>query len=130
MKAIASGGEVSRVSLALRTIFSEFDSDSLIIFDEIDTGVSGQVAARMVEKMKLLSKQRQVIAISHLPQAAATADHLLHVKKSVTGDRTHSTASYLDYDDKIEDIARMISGSKITEAARMNAKELLKSSED
>ena len=130
MTAIASGGEVSRVSLALRTIFSEFDSDSLIIFDEIDTGVSGQVAARMVEKMKLLSKQRQVIAISHLPQAAATADHLLHVKKSVTGDRTHSTASYLNYDDKIEDIARMISGSKITEAARMNAKELLKSSED
>ncbi|CEA00095.1 DNA repair protein RecN [Jeotgalicoccus saudimassiliensis] len=127
---IASGGEVSRVSLALRTIFSEFDSDSLIIFDEIDTGVSGQVAARMVEKMKLLSKQRQVLAISHLPQAAATADHLLHVEKNTDGERTHSTAGYLKYEDKIEEIARMISGSKITEAARLNAAELLKSSED
>ncbi|CAM4168572.1 DNA repair protein RecN [Jeotgalicoccus halotolerans] len=130
MKQIASGGEVSRVSLALRTIFSEFDSDSLIIFDEIDTGVSGQVAARMVEKMKLLSKQRQVLAISHLPQAAATADHLLHVEKDTEGERTHSTAAYLNYEDKIEEIARMISGSKITEAARLNAAELLKSSED
>lgn len=130
MNKIASGGEVSRVSLALRTIFSEFDSDSLIIFDEIDTGVSGQVAARMVEKMKLLSKQRQVLAISHLPQAAATADHLLHVEKIVEGERTHSSASYLNYEDKIEEIARMISGSKITEAARLNAAELLKSSED
>ncbi|MEY8560319.1 DNA repair protein RecN [Jeotgalicoccus halotolerans] len=129
MKQIASGGEVSRVSLALRTIFSEFDSDSLIIFDEIDTGVSGQVAARMVEKMKLLSKQRQVLAISHLPQAAATADHLLHVEKDTEGERTHSTAAYLNYEDKIEEIARMISGSKITEAARLNAAELLKSSE-
>lgn len=130
MNKIASGGEVSRVSLALRTIFSEFDSDSLIIFDEIDTGVSGQVAARMVDKMKLLSKQRQVLAISHLPQAAATADHLLHVEKTVEDDRTRSTASYLNYKDKIEEIARMISGSKITEAARLNAAELLKSSED
>lgn len=130
MNKIASGGEVSRVSLALRTIFSEFDSDSLIIFDEIDTGVSGQVAARMVEKMKLLSKQRQVLAISHLPQAAATANHLLHVEKIVEGERTHSTASYLNYEAKIEEIARMISGSKITEAARLNAAELLKSSED
>ncbi len=130
MNKIASGGEVSRVSLALRTIFSEFDSDSLIIFDEIDTGVSGQVAARMVEKMKLLSKQRQVLAISHLPQAAATADHLLHVEKLVEGERTHSAASYLNYEDKIEEIARMISGSKITEAARLNAAELLKPNED
>ncbi|WP_026858112.1 DNA repair protein RecN [Jeotgalicoccus psychrophilus] len=130
MNKIASGGEVSRVSLALRTIFSEFDSDSLIIFDEIDTGVSGQVAARMVDKMKLLSKQRQVLAISHLPQAAATADHLLHVEKTVEDERTRSTASYLNYKDKIEEIARMISGSKITEAARLNAAELLKSSED
>lgn len=130
MNKIASGGEVSRVSLALRTIFSEFDSDSLIIFDEIDTGVSGQVAARMVEKMKLLSKQRQVLAISHLPQAAATADHLLHVEKLVEGERTHSAALYLNYEDKIEEIARMISGSKITEAARLNAAELLKPNED
>lgn len=127
LKQIASGGEVSRVSLALRTIFSEFDVDSLIIFDEIDTGVSGQVATRMVEKMKLLSKQRQVIAISHLPQAAATADHLLHVKKAVIDDRTQSEASYLNYDDKIEEIARMISGATITKAARLNAEELLKS---
>ena len=127
---IASGGEVSRVSLAVKTIFSDFEHDSLIIFDEIDTGVSGQVAARMVEKMKLLSKQRQVLIISHLPQAAATADSLLHIEKSNIDDRTQSEAYYLSEDEKIEEIARMISGSKITEAARLNAEELLKSGKE
>lgn len=127
---IASGGEVSRVSLAIKTIFSDFEHDSLIIFDEIDTGVSGQVAARMVEKMKLLSKQRQVLAISHLPQAAATADFLLHVEKSNVDDRTQSTASYLTEEEKVEEIARMISGSKITEAARLNAEELLRTGKE
>lgn len=124
---IASGGEVSRVSLALKTIFSDFDSDSLIIFDEIDTGVSGVVAATMVEKMRLLSRQRQVIVISHLPQAAAIANHLLHVEKTNDKERTYSKAWYLDYNEKVEEIARMISGSKITEAARLNAEELLNS---
>ena len=124
---IASGGEVSRVSLALKTIFSDFDSDSLIIFDEIDTGVSGVVAATMVEKMRLLSKQRQVIVISHLPQSAAIANHLLHVEKTNDKERTYSKAWYLDYNEKVEEIARMISGSKITEAARLNAEELLNS---
>ena len=124
---IASGGEVSRVSLALKTIFSDFDSDSLIIFDEIDTGVSGVVAATMVEKMRLLSRQRQVIVISHLPQAAAIANRLLHVEKTNDKERTYSKAWYLDYNEKVEEIARMISGSKITEAARLNAEELLNS---
>lgn len=127
---IASGGEVSRVSLALKTIFSDFDSDSLIIFDEIDTGVSGVVAATMVEKMRLLSRQRQVIVISHLPQAAAIANHLLHVEKTNDKERTYSKAWYLDYNEKVEEIARMISGSKITEAARLNAEELLNSGKE
>lgn len=127
---IASGGEVSRVSLALKTIFSDFDSDSLIIFDEIDTGVSGVVAATMVEKMRLLSKQRQVIVISHLPQSAAIANHLLHVEKTNDKERTYSKAWYLDYNEKVEEIARMISGSKITEAARLNAEELLNSGKE
>jgi len=127
---IASGGEVSRVSLALKTIFSDFDSDSLIIFDEIDTGVSGVVAATMVEKMRLLSKQRQVIVISHLSQSAAIANHLLHVEKTNDKERTYSKAWYLDYNEKVEEIARMISGSKITEAARLNAEELLNSGKE
>src|SRR5699024_9214691 len=104
---IASGGEVSRVSLALKTIFSDFDSDSLIIFDEIDTGVSCVVADTMVEKMRLLSKQRQVIVNSHLPQSAAIANHLLHVEKNNDKERTYSKAWYLDYNEKVEEIARM-----------------------
>src|SRR5699024_12873138 len=98
-----------------------------IIFEEIDTGVSGVVAATMDEKMRLLSRQRQVIVISHLPHTAAIANHLLHVEKTNDQERTYSKAWYLDYKEKVEEIDRMIRGSKITEAARLNAEELLNS---
>ncbi|MFC3418146.1 DNA repair protein RecN [Salinicoccus hispanicus] len=125
MNRIASGGEIARVMLALRTIFTESDAQSLLILDEIDTGVSGLVATRMAEKMQLLSKSRQVISISHLPQAAALADHHLYVSKKTSDQRTASAAAYLDADDHIYEIARMLSGSDITEAALENAKTLI-----
>lgn len=129
MNSIASGGEISRVMLAIRTIFTEFDQHSLLILDEIDTGVSGSVATRMSEKMKLLSKARQVLIISHLPQAAAIADHHLYVSKQTIDERTVSTAKYLDEKEHVYEIARMLSGSDITDAALENAKTLIKSNQ-
>lgn len=126
MNSIASGGEISRVMLALRTIFTEFDRHSLLILDEIDTGVSGSVATKMSEKMKLLSKARQVLVISHLPQAAAIADNHLYVSKKTMKARTVSSAEYLNEKDHIYEIARMMSGSDVTEAALENAKTLIK----
>ena len=126
MNSIASGGEISRVMLAVRTIFTEFDRHSLLILDEIDTGVSGAVATKMSAKMKLLSKARQVLVISHLPQAAAVADSHLYVTKKTTDERTVSTAGYLNQKDHIYEIARMMSGSDVTEAALENAKTLIK----
>ncbi|GAB3071885.1 DNA repair protein RecN [Salinicoccus sesuvii] len=125
MNRIASGGEIARVMLALRTIFTESDAQSLLILDEIDTGVSGLVATRMAEKMQLLSKSRQVISISHLPQAAALADHHLYVSKKTSAQRTSSAAAYLNAEDHVYEIARMLSGSDITEAALENAKTLI-----
>lgn len=127
MNQIASGGEISRVMLAIRTIFTEFDSHSLLILDEIDTGVSGSVATRMAEKMKLLAKTRQVLIISHLPQAAAMSDKHLYVSKETVDQRTVSTAKYLNEREHIYEIARMLSGADITDAALENAKTLIKS---
>lgn len=129
MNRIASGGEIARVMLALRTIFTEFDAQSMLILDEIDTGVSGFVATRMAEKMQILSRTRQVISISHLPQAAALADHHLYVSKETMDQRTASSAKYLDADDHVYEIARMLSGSDITDAALENAKTLIAAKE-
>ena len=105
-----------------------YENQALVILDEIDSGVSGKVATKMAEKMKLLSKTRQVFAISHLPQAAAVADHHLHVHKTTINNRTVSTAEYLDNEAHVKEIARMLSGSTINEAAIKNAKELIKTS--
>ncbi|MHC0552381.1 DNA repair protein RecN [Salinicoccus sp. CNSTN-B1] len=126
MNRIASGGEIARVMLALRTIFTEFDAQTLLILDEIDTGVSGQVATRMAQKMARLSKTRQVISISHLPQAAAMADHHLYITKETSDHRTSSHAKYLNQDEHAYEIARMLSGSDISAAALENAKTLIK----
>lgn len=125
---VASGGEVSRINLALRTIFSTFENQALVILDEIDTGVSGYVATKMAEKMKLLSKTRQVFTISHLPQAAATSDHHLNVYKEVIDGRTVSVAKYLNEEEHTYEIARMLSGSELNDAAINNARELINSS--
>lgn len=125
MNKVASGGEMSRVMLSLKTIFTEFDSQSLLILDEIDTGVSGQVATKMALKMKLLSKARQVFVISHLPQAAAASNHHLYINKETVDNRTIARAHYLDDQSHRDEIARMLSGSDISEAARNNADNLI-----
>lgn len=126
MNKVASGGEMSRVMLAIKSIFTEYDQQSLLILDEIDTGVSGGVATKMAEKMKILSRRRQVLVISHLPQAAAISDHHLYISKESDNGRTITNTEYLTDDDQIYEIARMLSGQDVTEAALLNARSLIK----
>lgn len=126
MNKVASGGEMSRVMLAVKSIFTEYDQQSLLILDEIDTGVSGGVATKMAEKMKILSRGRQVLVISHLPQAAAISDQHLYITKESDKGRTITNTEYLTDDDHIYEIARMLSGQDVTEAALLNARSLIK----
>ena len=124
---VASGGEVARVMLSLKAMISGAVKLPTIIFDEIDTGVSGRVAeqmARMMQEMGLAD--RQVISITHLPQIAALGSNHYKVTKTETADGTISTMTELNQDDRITEIAQMLSGSDITEAAIQNAKELLR----
>ncbi|MBS4217204.1 DNA repair protein RecN [Bacillus sp. FJAT-49711] len=122
---VASGGELSRMMLALKTIFSKHQGITSIIFDEVDTGVSGRVAQAIAEKIYQVSKFSQVLCISHLPQVAAMADtHLLISKEAISG-RTRTSLEVLGKKDKISEIARMISGVEITDLTKKHAKELL-----
>ncbi|MCJ8006780.1 DNA repair protein RecN [Lederbergia wuyishanensis] len=122
---VASGGELSRMMLALKTIFSKHQGITSIIFDEVDTGVSGRVAQAIAEKIHQVSKHSQVLCISHLPQVAAMADtHLLISKEAISG-RTRTTLTKLGKNEKISEIARMISGVEITDITKKHAKELL-----
>ncbi len=126
MNKVASGGEMSRVMLAIKSIFAEYDQQSILILDEIDTGVSGGVATKMAEKMKILSRSRQILVISHLPQAAAIADYHLYIYKDSDGERTITNTRYLAGEDHVYEIARMLSGQDVTEAALLNARSLIK----
>ena len=123
---IASGGELSRMMLAMKTIFTKAQGVTSIIFDEIDTGVSGRVAQAIAEKIYSISVHSQVLCITHLPQVAATADHHLYVKKEMADDRTSTSARLLPEDERVEEIARMLSGSEITGPALEAARELRK----
>lgn len=122
---VASGGELSRVMLSFQTIFSQYNDHSLLILDEIDSGVSGVVASKMATRMKQISEHMQTIVISHLAQTVASADHHLFVDKTVEDNRTVSVAKYLGHDDHIEEIARILSGNNITDEARQNALSLI-----
>ncbi len=127
---IASGGELSRIILALKVILAETDSVETMIFDEVDTGVSGSAAQKIAEKLKLLAKNRQVFAITHLPQMASFGDTQYLVSKEVKDDKTVSYVNKLDYEGRKKEIARIISGSTITESALSAAKELLMAGEE
>ena len=123
---VASGGELSRVMLALKIIFSRSIEATSIIFDEIDTGVSGRVSQRMAEKMYQLGVGSQVLCISHLPQTTALADTNLLINKDVIDKRTLTSIKELDRQQKIEEVARMISGDKMTRLSEEHAIEMLK----
>lgn len=123
---IASGGELSRIMLALKTIFSQKMGVTSIIFDEVDTGVSGRVAQAIAEKISQISNNSQVLCITHLPQVAAIADNHYYISKSVNDGRTETSLKELDEKQKIREIARMLSGSEITELTLKHAEELIK----
>lgn len=122
---IASGGELSRIMLALKSIFVESRGQTAILFDEVDSGVSGQAAQKMAEKMRDIAKYIQVICISHLPQVASMSDHHLLISKMSKNDRTTTQVKELKKEDKINEIARMISGASVTELTRENAREMI-----
>ncbi|MDD9149309.1 MULTISPECIES: DNA repair protein RecN [unclassified Sporolactobacillus] len=127
---IASGGELSRIMLAIKSNFKQVIGLTSIIFDEVDTGVSGRVAQAMAEKIFSLSKSSQVFCITHLPQIAAMADQHLYIAKHVTeNNRTKTTVKKLSSPEKIREIGRMISGTKVTDLTKKHAEELLKMAE-
>ncbi|MBM7577538.1 DNA repair protein RecN [Jeotgalibacillus terrae] len=122
---VASGGEISRMMLALKTIFSQHQGITSIIFDEVDTGVSGRVAQAIAEKIYSISSHSQVLCISHLPQVAAISDRHLFISKEVKNDRTHTSVLPLDKEDRVKEISRMISGVEITDLTISHAEELI-----
>lgn len=122
---VASGGELSRIMLALKTVFSESEGITSIIFDEVDTGVSGRVAQSIADKIHQIAEHSQVLCITHLPQVAAVADTQYFIEKEVKGDRTETSLRILTYDERIQEIARMLAGSEITPLTLEHAKELL-----
>lgn len=121
---IASGGEMSRVMLALKTVLAKADKIEVFIFDEIDTGVSGRTAQKVAEKMAFIAKTHQIICITHLPQIAAMADHHLLIEKNMEEQKTITTVTALDKEKSVSEIARLIGGAKITETTWTAAKEL------
>ncbi|GEQ02565.1 DNA repair protein RecN [Staphylococcus ureilyticus] len=122
---IASGGELSRIMLALKTIFVKTRGQTAILFDEVDSGVSGKAAQKMAEKMKGLAEHIQVICISHLPQVASMSDHHLFISKNSNDERTTTQVKELTGEERIDEVARMISSATVTELTRQNAKEMI-----
>ena len=120
---IASGGEMSRIMLAIKTILSDVDKVGTLVFDEIDTGISGRAAKAVGEKMIIISKKHQIICVTHLPAIAAKGDYNYFISKSVKGDKTVTSIKQLSEDETIAEIARIANGD-VTEIAIANAKEL------
>ncbi len=122
---IASGGELSRVMLAMKTVLSKDDGADTMIFDEIDTGVSGNAALKIARKLSDLGKFKQVICVSHLPQLAAAADNNYKIEKQSNNENTTTKITLLNYEERLSELARMIDGENITNASIEHAKEML-----
>ena len=121
---IASGGELSRIMLALKTVLADRDEIETLIFDEIDTGISGKTAWKVSEQMGILGQKHQLICITHLPQIAAMADSHFQIEKTVTKERTVTTIRALEETESVEELARMLGGASITENVLNNAREM------
>lgn len=130
LKAIASGGEMSRVMLALKTVLAKSDEVPVLIFDEIDTGIGGPMGQTVGSKLKTLAGHHQILCITHLPQIAAFAENHYTVEKSSSGARTSVTVKMLAKNERLEEVARMLSGKEITPVARKHASELIEQSFD
>ncbi|MFC1669646.1 DNA repair protein RecN [Spirochaetota bacterium] len=126
LRKVASGGEMSRIMLALKNVILSKDIVESLIFDEVDAGIGGKIADIVGKKLKTLSKDRQVLLITHLPQIAAMSDHHLFVQKSMTNERVSTVVKQLNNKEKIKEVARMLAGEKITELSIKHADELIK----
>ena len=124
LKDVASGGELSRIMLAIKTVLADSDVIPTLIFDEIDTGISGRTAQKVSEKLMLIARSHQVICITHLPQIAAMADSHFEIAKSASQGRTITTIRLLDRQASVEELARLLGGARITEAVLKNAGEM------
>jgi DNA repair protein RecN (Recombination protein N) len=125
---IASGGEMSRIMLALKSVTAGLDRVQTMIFDEIDAGISGVTASVVGEKLRRMADGRQIICITHLPQIAAYADRHYVIEKSSSGERTLAAVRLLDDEGRVDEIARLASGSAVTETTRKSARELIAAS--
>jgi DNA repair protein RecN (Recombination protein N) len=127
LRKIASGGELSRIMLALKGILAQSDRISVLVFDEIDANVGGRLGSVIGEKLRALASHHQVLCITHLPQIASYADRHLTVRKSVAGDRTETTVRVMEGVERINELAEMIGGQRITDTTRAQAQELIES---
>ncbi|MBD3184105.1 DNA repair protein RecN, partial [Candidatus Poribacteria bacterium] len=127
---IASGGEISRIMLAIKTVLAQTGEFITMIFDEIDTGIGGRIAEVVGRKMKELSKNQQVICITHLPQIASLADSHFKVRKEIVGDRTVVYVEKLTYEERTKEVARMLAGEKITDVTMAHAKEMIEQAKE
>lgn len=126
---IASGGELARIMLALKNVLAEQDQVGTLVFDEVDTGVSGRAAQRIAEKMAQVSRHKQVLCVTHLPQLAAMADTHFSVEKGERGGRTYTRVLCLDRQQRAQELARLTGGAHVTEALLRSAEELLDEAE-
>ena len=125
MSKVASGGELARIMLAMKNVLAEKDQVATLIFDEVDTGVSGRAAQRVAEKLKSVAKHKQVLCVTHLPQLAALADTHLLIAKAERDGRTYTTVTPLDIEGRKRELARIIGGANITETTLKSAEEML-----
>ena len=121
---VASGGELSRVMLAIKTVLADEEDTPTLIFDEIDTGISGITAGKVGEKLKLIGKSRQVLCITHLPQIAAVADAHYLISKEVAGNSVKTKIELLDDEASAEELARMLGGANVTGNILESAREM------
>ena len=121
----ASGGELSRIMLAIKSVCAENDDTPTMIFDEIDTGISGRAARKVGKKLSDIAQKRQVLCVTHLAQIAALSDNHLLIQKNSDESRTYTTVQQLGYDDKVREVARLISGDS-SDASLRSAEELIK----
>ena len=121
---VASGGELSRTMLAIKSVMADRDQIETLIFDEIDVGISGRTAQKVAEKMALIGKNHQVICITHLAQIAAQADSHYVIEKTVTEDITRTGIRVLSEEESVEELARILGGAVITETVRESAREM------
>jgi len=123
---VASGGELSRIMLSFKNVLSDSDGGATAIFDEVDTGVSGKAASRVAHMLYSISRERQVLCVTHLPQIASAADYQYRISKSVIDNRTSTSVELLDENGRIDDLCRLIGGECITDSTRKSAAQMLK----